>query len=64
METNMKQQNVHKYCLDDLPEEVIRIIFKYLPDSDVFTNLRLVSSTFKKIVDAYLLGNFLNQFET
>ena len=58
MERNGQPQNLHKYCLHELPEEIIRTIFKYLPDIDVFTNLRLVNRTFKNIVDDYVVGNF------
>ena len=42
---------------DDLPEEIIRIIFNYLSDAFVFTNLRLVNRNLKQIVDGYVKGN-------
>jgi hypothetical protein len=59
MKRTEKPQNLYTYCLDELPEEIIRAIFKYLSDTDVFTNLRLVNRTLKQIVDDYLIGNFV-----
>ena len=51
-------QETDKPSLQDLPEELIRYIFTYLPDTDVFTNIRLVNTTLKGIVDSYLIGKF------
>ena len=41
---------------DDLPEEIIRIIFTYLPDLFIFTNIRLVNKFLKRIADDYVTG--------
>ena len=41
---------------DDLPEEVIRMIFNYLSDIFVFSNIRLVNKFLKRIADDYVTG--------
>ena len=47
------------YSLHELPEEIIRTIFHFLPDDDVFVNLRMVNRKLKRIVDDYLVGTWL-----
>ena len=42
--------------LHELPEEIIRTIFHFLPDDQVFVNLRMVNRRLKRIVDDYLIG--------
>lgn len=54
----MTHSTSREYNFDDLPEEIIRIIFSYLPDFFVFTNLRLVNRNLKQIVDEYVKGSF------
>ena len=51
----MSNQN-DGYSLHELPEEIIRTIFHFIPDDDVFVNLRMVNKKLKQIVDDYLIG--------
>ena len=46
----------HHTSLVELPEEVLRAIFLYLSDDDVFSNVRMVNRRLKGIADNYLTG--------
>ena len=52
----MLDDTVDERHFDDLPEEIIRIIFTYLPDLFIFTNIRLVNKFLKRIADDYVTG--------
>ena len=54
----MSNDAVDERHFDDLPEEIIRMIFNYLSDIFVFTNVRLVNKFLKRIADDYVTGKF------
>ena len=49
----------HRINLVDLPEEVLRQIFHYISDDDVFANVRMVNRRLKDIIDDYLTGKII-----
>ena len=58
----MLNNTVDERQFEDLPEEIVRIIFNYLPDLFIFTNIRLVNKFLKRIADDYVIGKILKNF--
>ena len=53
------QSFVHAVTLINLPEDVIRTVFSFLTDIDLYLNLRIVCRQLRRYVEAYIqLGEY------
>ena len=55
------QECVANLNLQDLPEEILRHVFSFLPDDEVHYNIRRVCRQLLRYVEAYVeIGNYSN----